>query len=29
MKELAALDLDLTLTGFDKAEFVSFVSGMG
>lgn len=29
MKELAALNLDLSLTGFNEAEFVSFVAGMG
>jgi DNA modification methylase len=29
MKELAAMELDLSLTGFDKAEFVSFLAGMG
>ena len=29
MKELAAMDLDLSLTGFDEAEFVQFVAGAG
>lgn len=29
MKELAALDIDLSLTGFDEAEFVAFMSGLG
>jgi DNA modification methylase len=29
MKELASLDLDLSFTGFDKAEFVQFIAGVG
>lgn len=28
MKELAAMDLDLSLTGFDDAEFVAFMTGL-
>lgn len=28
MKELAAMDLDLSLTGFEQAEFVSFMAGI-
>lgn len=28
MKELAAMDLDLSLTGFDDAEFVVFMTGL-